>query len=47
MILVDTSVLVAWLDPDHPHRAAFDAALSCWPIRDQSMVFILALSMNQ
>jgi predicted nucleic acid-binding protein len=27
MILVDTSVIVAWLDPDHPHHAACALAL--------------------
>jgi predicted nucleic acid-binding protein len=30
MILVDPSVIVAWLDPDHEHHGACEASLSHW-----------------
>jgi predicted nucleic acid-binding protein len=34
MILVDTSVVVAWLDHTHPHHRACTAALDRWAARD-------------
>ena len=33
MILVDTSVIVAWLDRNHPHHGACLAALETWARR--------------
>jgi len=38
MILVDTSVIVAWLDKDHPHHRASRAALEHWAQRDRLAV---------
>ena len=35
MILVDTSVVVPWLDSHHPHHAACKAALRRWANEDQ------------
>ena len=34
MILVDTSVIVAWLDKTHPHHHASMAAIERWAVRD-------------
>lgn len=34
MILVDTSVIVAWLDRAHPHHRACTNALDKWAARD-------------
>jgi predicted nucleic acid-binding protein len=38
MILVDTSVFVAWMDPSHPNHAACTKALRVWAGRDQLAV---------
>lgn len=38
MILVDASVIVAWLDRDHPHHAACLAALEHWARRESLAV---------
>jgi len=38
MILVDTSVLVAWMDPSHPHHRACSVALSRHAVREQFAV---------
>ena len=35
MILVDTSVFVAWMDPSHPNHAPCTRALRVWAGRDQ------------
>jgi predicted nucleic acid-binding protein len=35
MILVDTSVIVAWLDKTHPHHKASLTAIEHWAARDQ------------
>lgn len=34
MILVDTSVIVAWLDKSHPHHAACTRSLVYWAARE-------------
>jgi len=38
MILVDTSVIVAWLDKQHPHHHACLAAIEHWAQRDKLAV---------
>lgn len=38
MILVDTSVIVAWLDRSHPHHHASVAAIEDWARRDRLAV---------
>lgn len=38
MILVDTSVIVAWLDRNHPQHRACLAAIEAWAQRDQLAV---------
>ena len=38
MILVDTSVIVAWLDKQHPHHRACAAAIERWAQRDKLAV---------
>jgi predicted nucleic acid-binding protein len=38
MILVDTSVIVAWLDKDHPHHRACLAAIEHWAKREKLAV---------
>ena len=38
MILVDTSVIVAWLDRSHPQHRACLAAIEYWAQRDQLAV---------
>jgi predicted nucleic acid-binding protein len=38
MILVDTSVIVAWLDGNHPHHRGCRAALTQWAAQDQLAV---------
>lgn len=38
MILVDTSVIVAWLDKNHPHHLASLAAIEHWARRDRLAV---------
>jgi predicted nucleic acid-binding protein len=38
MILVDTSVIVAWLDKQHPHHRACLAAIEHWAQRDKLAV---------
>jgi predicted nucleic acid-binding protein len=38
MILVDTSVIVAWLDGTHPHHRASAEAIEHWAQRDQLAV---------
>ena len=38
MILVDTSVIVAWLDRNHPRHRVCLAALEDWPQRDRLAV---------
>ena len=38
MILVDTSVIVAWLDQSHPHHRACAKALEDWAQRDRLAV---------
>jgi predicted nucleic acid-binding protein len=35
MILVDTSVIVAWMDPSHPEHRVCRRALAFWAGRDQ------------
>jgi predicted nucleic acid-binding protein len=35
MILVDTSVIVAWMDPSHPEHRLCSRALDVWAGRDQ------------
>lgn len=43
MILVDTSVIVAWLDRNHPHHLACLAALEEWSCRDRLAVSCVTL----
>lgn len=38
MILVDTSVIVAWLDGSHPEHDATMAAIERWALRDRLAV---------
>jgi predicted nucleic acid-binding protein len=38
MILVDTSVIVAWLDKSHPHHRACVKAIEHWALREQLAV---------
>jgi len=38
MMLVDTSVIVAWLDKNHPHHRASSAAIENWIQREQLAV---------
>ena len=38
MILVDTSVIVAWMDPSHPAHRVCQQALDFWAGRDQLAV---------
>ena len=38
MILVDTSVIVAWLDRDHPHHRPCAEAIADWAQRDRLAV---------
>ena len=38
MILVDTSVIVAWLDRNHPHHRACVKAIEHWALRDRLAV---------
>ena len=38
MILVDTSVIVAWLDRNHPHHRACLTAIEHWARRDRLAV---------
>jgi predicted nucleic acid-binding protein len=38
VILVDTSVIVAWLDKNHPQHRACLAAMEAWARRDQLAV---------
>ena len=38
MILVDTSVIVAWMDPSHPEHRVCRQALDFWAGRDQLAV---------
>jgi predicted nucleic acid-binding protein len=38
MILVDTSVLVAWMDPSHPAHKACGKALASWAGKDELAV---------
>jgi len=38
VILVDTSVIVAWLDRNHPHHRASLAAIEDWARRDRLAV---------
>ena len=38
MILVDTSVIVAWLDKNHPHHVASLVAIESWARRDRLAV---------
>ncbi|MBM3854557.1 MAG: type II toxin-antitoxin system VapC family toxin [Verrucomicrobia bacterium] len=44
MILVDTSVIVAWLDRSHPHHRACLAALEDWARRDRLAVSSVTLA---
>ena len=41
MILVDTSVIVAWLDKNHPHHRANVAAIERWALRDPLAVSVV------
>ena len=43
MILVDSSVIVAWLDRDHSHHRACLAALEKWARRDRLAVSCITL----
>lgn len=43
MILVDTSVIVAWLDQSHPHHRACAAAVELWAQRDRLAVSTVSL----
>ncbi len=43
MILVDTSVIVAWLDQSHPYHRACLAALEDWARRDRLAVSSVTL----
>lgn len=43
MILVDTSVIVAWLDHSHPHHRACAAAVELWAQRDRLAVSTVSL----
>ena len=38
MILVDTSVIVAWMDPSHPEHRVCSQTLDSWAGRDQLAV---------
>ena len=38
MILVDTSVIVAWLDKNHPHHRPCLKAIEHWALRDRLAV---------
>jgi predicted nucleic acid-binding protein len=38
MILVDTSVIVAWMDPSHPEHRVCSQALDFWAGRDHLAV---------
>jgi predicted nucleic acid-binding protein len=38
MILVDTSVIVAWLDKTHPHHRASVKAIEKWALRERLAV---------
>lgn len=42
-MLVDTSVLVAWLDKNHPNHEACLAALEAWARRDKLAVSCVSL----
>lgn len=44
MILVDTSVIVAWLDRSHPHHRACLVALEDWARRDRLAVSAVTLA---
>lgn len=44
MILVDTSVIVAWLDPDHEQHAACSAALERGAAKDQLAVSVVTVA---
>ena len=41
MILVDTSVLVAWMDPKHEHHAACKAAVIYWSQVDELCISVV------
>ena len=41
MILVDTSVIAGWIDPDHPHHQACEAALLRWADDDELAISAL------
>jgi predicted nucleic acid-binding protein len=44
MILVDTSVLVAWLDAAHEHHALCTAALVDWADQDELAVSVISFA---
>lgn len=44
MILVDTSVIAGWIDPDHPHHVACERALDHWANREELAISAVTYS---
>ena len=44
MILVDTSVIVAWLDKNHSHHRACVKAIEHWALRERLAVSTVTCS---
>ena len=41
MILVDTSVIASWIDPDHPHHRECEGALLHWANQEELAISAL------
>ena len=44
MILVDTSIIAAWIDPDHPHHRACELALLHWANQEELAISAITYS---